>query len=192
MNALAFRNTQFDIIDRNGQPWLRGHQIGVALGYARTDIIHKLYRKHAEEFTDSMTAVVKLADPNGTLQETRIFSPRGCYALGMFARTKIAAEFRRWVLDVLEQKTSATPQLPTLTNRRWCISFDHQGKESVTPIPDEAVIMTMPQVLKRLGEHTAIDADHNELVEFAIAIIRRLARRTDYFHKQWLAASKKR
>ncbi|CAJ0743827.1 hypothetical protein R76696_04673 [Ralstonia mannitolilytica] len=32
----------------------------------------------------------------------RIFSPRGCYLLGMLARTERAKAFRRWVLDVLE------------------------------------------------------------------------------------------
>lgn len=36
------------------------------------------------------------------LQETRIFSLRGCHLLAMFARTPVAKEFRRWVLDVLE------------------------------------------------------------------------------------------
>jgi hypothetical protein len=58
-----------------------------------------------------MTAVVKLPTEGGE-QETRIFSPRGCYALGMFARTRNAAEFRRWVLDVLEGK-AAVPPAPT-------------------------------------------------------------------------------
>jgi hypothetical protein len=32
----------------------------------------------------------------------RIFSLRGAHLLGMFARTARAAEFRRWVLDILE------------------------------------------------------------------------------------------
>jgi|GEM_PF-6984126 prophage antirepressor-like protein len=98
---VVFQSTTFDIVDRNGQTWLRGHQIGVALGYARTDIIQKLYRQHADEFTGDMTAVVRLPTEGGE-QEVRIFSPRGCYALGMFARTKVAKDFRVWVLDVLE------------------------------------------------------------------------------------------
>lgn len=111
MNALTFRNTSFDIIDRNGQPWLRLFQVGSALGYADPSMVVRVYSRHAEEFTDDMTAVVKLPSEGGE-QETRIFSPRGCYALGMFARTRNAAEFRRWVLDVLEGK-AAVPPAPT-------------------------------------------------------------------------------
>ena len=38
----------------------------------------------------------------GGRQPVRIFSPRGCYLLGMLARTERAKAFRRWVLDVLE------------------------------------------------------------------------------------------
>lgn len=29
---LVFRGTTFDVVDRNGQPWVRGPQIGGALG----------------------------------------------------------------------------------------------------------------------------------------------------------------
>lgn len=119
VTALQFQNTTFDIIDRNGTPWLRLFQVGSALGYANPSMIVRVYSRHAEEFTDDMTAVVKLPTAGGE-QETRIFSPRGCYALGMFARTKVAAEFRKWVLDVLEgkavppvaQQTQPTPAMP--------------------------------------------------------------------------------
>jgi prophage antirepressor-like protein len=36
------------------------------------------------------------------MQKTRIFSLRGAHLLAMFARTKVAKEFRRWVLDILD------------------------------------------------------------------------------------------
>lgn len=32
--TLSFHDMQFDVIDRNNQPWLRLHQIEGALGYA--------------------------------------------------------------------------------------------------------------------------------------------------------------
>jgi len=103
ITALSFHDTQFDVIDRTGQPWLRGYQIGSALEYSQPDAaIAKLYDRNADEFTDAMTALVEL-DTNGGKQQTRIFSLRGCHLLGMLARTKIAKEFRRWVLDVLDQ-----------------------------------------------------------------------------------------
>nr|WP_319566309.1 Bro-N domain-containing protein [uncultured Rhodoferax sp.] len=106
--ALVFQSTEFDVIDQAGQPWLRGLQIGGALGYKRKDhAIWKLYESNKAEFTDSMTAVVKLPTAGGE-QDTRIFSLRGAHLLAMFARTAIAALFRKWVLDILEHQTQST------------------------------------------------------------------------------------
>jgi prophage antirepressor-like protein len=65
--------------------------------------VRDLFRRHADEFTDSMTALVRMQTAGG-MQEVRIFSLRGCHLLGMFARTECAKQFRRWVLDVLEQR----------------------------------------------------------------------------------------
>lgn len=103
MHALSFRDTQFDIVDRNGQPWLRGYQIGTALGYTNQPdaAIRKIFDRNADEFTSSMTALVEL-DTAGGKQQVRIFSLRGVHLLAMLSRTKVAKEFRHWVLDVLE------------------------------------------------------------------------------------------
>lgn len=106
MQSLTFHNTQFDIIDHNDQPWLKASQIGLALGYADGKAIQRIYARHKDEFTDAMTGVVKLTTPSGE-QETRIFSLRGAHLLAMFARTKVAKEFRHWVLDVLEGEAEA-------------------------------------------------------------------------------------
>ncbi len=109
--ALVFQNTQFDVVDRNNQPWLRGTQIADALGYTDEKSISRIYARHANEFTDSMVGVVNLTTPGGT-QETRAFSLRGAHLVAMFARTERAAEFRRWVLDILDHET-AVPPAPT-------------------------------------------------------------------------------
>lgn len=102
--ALCFQSVEFDVIQRNQLPWVRGYQIGTALGYGENaDVsIRKLYTRHADEFTPAMTAVVTLPTEGGP-QETRIFSLRGCHLLAMFARTPVAKQFRRWVLDVLDK-----------------------------------------------------------------------------------------
>lgn len=117
MQSLAFQNTQFDIVDRNGQPWLRSPQIAEALGYSQANRVTDVYNRNADEFTDSMTAVVKLNDLHpqsaeaAQTREVRIFSLRGAHLLGMLSRTKKAKEFRAWVLDVLEG--IAEPKAPT-------------------------------------------------------------------------------
>lgn len=100
--TLAFHATTFDIVDHGGQPWLRLPQIEGALGYQNKGrALATLYDRNAAEFTSSMTALVRLPTAGG-VQEVRIFSLRGAHLLGMFARTPRAAEFRKWVLDVLE------------------------------------------------------------------------------------------
>ena len=121
MNAqisLSFRNVNFDITDIHGQPWLRGYQIGNALEYSDGAVaIAKLYDRNADEFTDSMTQVIELPTAGGK-QQVRVFSLRGCHLLGMLARTKVAKEFRRWVLDVLEKEVSGSPNPKTTADER--------------------------------------------------------------------------
>lgn len=125
--ALTFNAVEFATITRNNQPWIRSPQIGEALGYGRKrgnqfdySLAHiaicNLYARHADEFTDEMTAVVKLPTEGGE-QDVRIFSLRGCHLLAMFARTPVAKAFRKWVLDVLdrldrERETADAPLTP--------------------------------------------------------------------------------
>lgn len=114
--SLSFKDTNFQITDINGQPWLRGYQIGNALEYSDGAVaIAKLYDRNADEFTDSMTQVIELPTAGGK-QQVRVFSLRGCHLLGMLARTKVAKEFRHWVLDVLEKEVSGSqPKLAKTT-----------------------------------------------------------------------------
>ncbi|WP_250466078.1 MULTISPECIES: Bro-N domain-containing protein [unclassified Caballeronia] len=110
--VLVFKDIEFDVVDIRNVPWLRGPQIGDALGYEKGRIsVHKLFESNADEFTDAMTQLVEL-DTAGGRQQVRIFSPRGCYLLGMLARTERAKAFRAWVLDVLEGR-----QVPQQTGR---------------------------------------------------------------------------
>lgn len=105
--ALSFQSTTFTVVDRNGQRWLQAADIARALGYAEDDAISRLFRRREDEFTREMSQTVKLtvSQNAGLLQrETRIFSLRGAHLIAMFARTPVAKEFRRWVLDVLDQE----------------------------------------------------------------------------------------
>ena len=92
MNAIAltFNDTPFTVIDRNNQPWLKQSEIACALygvkkGGGQSDApfknaeksLKRLYARNADEFTDSMTALVEL-ETNGGKQQVRIFSLRGC------------------------------------------------------------------------------------------------------------------
>ena len=128
--ALSFRDTKFDIIDRNGQPWLRlfqngsacklplkrGFQIGSALEYADPSMLVRVYSRNADEFTDAMTALIEM-ETNGGKQQVRIFSLRGCHLLAMLARTQVAKEFRKWVLDILDREVVAPKFRPEKTRK---------------------------------------------------------------------------
>jgi len=102
-NELTFQNINFAYMEVAGQIWLTAAQVGEALGYSDDKAIHRLYRKHADEFTANMTGVVKVTTPGG-VQDSRVFSLRGAHLMGMFSRTPVAKEFRRWVLDVLDRE----------------------------------------------------------------------------------------
>lgn len=110
--VLVFEETEFDVVDIHNVPWLRGPQIAGALGYNRDDRLADLYARNADEFTDEMTQVIDLPTAGG-VQPVRIFSPRGCYLLGMLARTERAKLFRHWVLDVLEGRALPRQAKPT-------------------------------------------------------------------------------
>ena len=100
--ALTFQSTTFDVIDRNGQPWIQSRQLASALGYKDEGSVRKIYKRNVDEFTDAMTATVKLT-LGITPVDVRVFSLRGCHLIAMFARTPVAKQFRRWVLDVLDR-----------------------------------------------------------------------------------------
>lgn len=97
--------------------WLTSSQIGYALEYADDKAVQRIYSRHADEFTDQMTRVVKLTTPSGK-QDSRVFSLRGAHLLAMFSRTHVAKEFRRWVLDILDRETASNiPCLKTPSER---------------------------------------------------------------------------
>ena len=43
----------------------------------------------------------------------RIFSLRGCHLLAMFAKTEVAKQFRKWVLDLLDKEVGQ-PQITSI------------------------------------------------------------------------------
>jgi prophage antirepressor-like protein len=102
MKPMVFEGTEIELITRDGEVWARGVQIAHALGYRDESAISRIYARNKDEFSDTMTCTVKLTDQHGQRKTTRIFSLRGAHLLAMFARTKKAKAFRRWVLDILD------------------------------------------------------------------------------------------
>lgn len=112
MPDLVFQRTTLPALERDDDLWIRAADLARALGYPREDKVSRLYRRHADEFTKSMTQVVDIVvephfeTPRKNLSDgrERIFSMRGCHLVAMLARTPVAREFRHWLLDLIEQR----------------------------------------------------------------------------------------
>ena len=84
-----------------------------------------------------MTALVEMQTAGG-LQKMRIFSLRGAHLIAMFARTKIAKAFRKWVLDILDEEVKkSTALLPS----------------TITPEQQQAIQSAVQQAHHRTGLH---------------------------------------
>ncbi|HHF1770581.1 TPA: Bro-N domain-containing protein [Haemophilus influenzae] len=106
MTTLTFQNTTLSVINQNNQTFLTASDLGKALDYSDADrSVRRLYTANADEFTTEMTALVEMPTAGG-LQKVRIFSLRGAHLIAMFARTKVAKDFRKWVLDILDREVS--------------------------------------------------------------------------------------
>ncbi|WP_312064064.1 hypothetical protein [Pantoea septica] len=99
MNELAFINhsvVPFDYGD--GKIWFTGEQLAELLGYADSKKISNIYNRHKDEFTESMTCILKVRKNgiNNSLRDMsmRLFSPCGAHLIGMVSRTKVAKDRR--------------------------------------------------------------------------------------------------
>jgi prophage antirepressor-like protein len=93
----------FNPINQNDdQIWITSSELARILGYSRLDKVTQIFNRKADEFTSKMTRVIE--NPSNVNLTLRIFSLRGAHLIAIFARTPVAKEFRKWVLDVLEKE----------------------------------------------------------------------------------------
>lgn len=113
---LTFNSINLAVINKNNQIWLSSAELAKSLGYADTRSVTKIYSQHSDEFTTFMTEVVESTTSGNLKVSTRIFSLRGCHLIAMFSRTKIAKEFRKWVLDILDKESGVAVIDETITH----------------------------------------------------------------------------
>ncbi|WP_275211757.1 P22AR C-terminal domain-containing protein [Citrobacter freundii] len=116
---LNFQGIHLQPVENIDETWLTASQIGYALQYADDKAVQRIYSRHADEFTEKMTGVVKVTTPYGD-QMTRAFSLRGAHLIAMFARTPKAKEFRCWVLDILDREVSNSPIAKQFSDEELC------------------------------------------------------------------------
>ncbi|EMX9441102.1 Bro-N domain-containing protein [Salmonella enterica] len=111
MNSVAKSDLNFhgmNIIPVDSVPgiWLTSTDVAKALGYKSTKSITNLFNQNADEFSDGMTQVIESVTSGNYRKKVRVFSLRGAHLIAMFARTYVAKEFRRWVLDILDREVA--------------------------------------------------------------------------------------
>lgn len=104
--------------------WLTSADVAKALRYSSTKSVTNLFNQYADEFSPGMTMVIEsMTDGiNGSSRriKMRVFSLRGAHLIAMFARTSVAKEFRRWVLDILDREVSNSPIAKQFTDEELC------------------------------------------------------------------------
>ena len=103
-NSLVFHNTTIQSVNHNNQIWITSSELAKLLQYKSTDSVTKIYNRNFDEFTRKMTETVKLTAPNNLIQTVRIFSLRGAHLIAMLAKTEIAKEVRKWLLDLADKE----------------------------------------------------------------------------------------
>ncbi|MGP1571892.1 MAG: BRO family protein [Moraxella sp.] len=110
MSNLTFNDINFTPVCQNNQIWLTSGKLAMALGYAETNNVTKLYNCHINEFTSSMTQVIDFSETvnltvprsqQNLVKKIRILNLRGCHLVGMFAKTKVAKDFRKLGLGIM-------------------------------------------------------------------------------------------
>ena len=115
IKTLRFKDTALDVFEIEGEQYMTSKAIAQALGYSRIDQINKLFKDNQNEFSQrnaesaflsepAMTRIVHLKTKTNVSYKLRLFNKIGAYLIAMLSKTKNAADFRKWVLDVLEGK----------------------------------------------------------------------------------------
>lgn len=117
--TLSFNGATLQPIAKDGQIWMTASDLATALSYSRSDKVTQIYNRNTDEFGENMSQTIN--SPQNPNLRLRVFSLRGCHLIAMFARTKVAKDFRKWVLDILDREVStpAIEQPPAITDADW-------------------------------------------------------------------------
>lgn len=171
---LAFHEIQFNVVNHNNQIWLTAVEIAKALHYKSDDSVTKIYNRNHEEFSAGMSETVNLTVSGNLTKAMRIFSLRGAHLIAMFARTPVAKEFRRWVLDILDREVGEPVMQPAppadvhafcddYANRTEVIYYQDFKPVFCRPLREGEVIMNYDSVDKWLEKRGLMLFTRDEL-----------------------------
>jgi hypothetical protein len=161
----------------DGKIWFTADHLAELLEYKSVKQVNKIYQRHKDEFSESMTTKVTNSDKSmsyGALQsEIRLFSPRGAHLIGMMSRTKVAKDLRIWLLDLAEKESGAevgqltVNDLAQLSGQRLQDAIADFDKKSFTfrGQKGSGLMAQRKRDIKRIKEATALAL---KLTQFAI------------------------
>lgn len=163
------------------QPWFVAADVSAALEYR---IAGDMTRNLDDD--EKGTQIVRTL---GGEQEMLVINESGLYSAILRSRKAEAKRFKKWVtaevLPAIRKTGSYTapnqePVAPSLSGRRWLISFDHNGKECVSHVADDAVVMPLDALLKHMVAPDGLHISTEQLFQFVEAATANLKRRSAY------------
>lgn len=164
--------------------WLTSADIARALQYKNIKSITNLYNQNADEFTNGMTQVIESVTSGNYRKKVRVFSLRGAHLIAMFARTDVAKDFRRWVLDILDREVQHSPMAKQFTDDELCelAWLWRAGCVMIDACKDVYPLLNVAEH-RQAGRFYSIGTEYPRVLNKARAILKRETSHID--HQPW-------
>ena len=94
-----------------------------------------------------------------------------------YCKAELAGEYRELLYRQLPKSAQEkAADALSLMGRRWLISFDHFGKEQIRPVPEDASVMTLREMLKAVSTGDLL-LSTEELFQLSAALHHRIEQR---------------
>ena len=161
--------------------WLTSSDLAKALEYSNSRAVTMIYNKYADEFTSAMTQVLEVSTSGNYRKKVRVFSLRGAHLIAMFARTDVAKEFRRWVLDILDREVTNSPIAKKLTDEELCdLAWLWRASSVMMNACNEVYPLLRVAEHRMAGHFYSITHEYPRTLNKARAIIEREAEHIEY------------
>ncbi|EHL3671854.1 hypothetical protein KDN00_001547 [Escherichia coli] len=154
--------------------WLTSTEIANALQYKSAKSVTNLFNQNADEFTSGMTQVIESVTSGNYRKKVRVFSLRGAHLIAMFARTPVAKEFRRWVLDILDREIQQSPITKQFTDNELCtLAWLWRASDVMLTACQNVTPLLQVAEHREAGRFTSIEQEYLQILNRARAILAR-------------------
>jgi hypothetical protein len=150
--VFQFHSVEVRTVDRDGQIWFVAGDVAKALDYADTT--------HLTRVLDADEKGLHIVETLGGNQQVTIISESGLYHALLKSRKPLARPFRRWVteevLPAIRRTGAYSPAAPVPAllppGTRLLLAFDDDGQYRVKVVPNDALVVTMRQIVEIIRE----------------------------------------